>query len=554
MRTILYARYSSDLQNAKSAADQLADLRDRCAREGWTILGEYVDEEISGAAGLGPDQRPGMSAALARVEAGGVDYLMADSTSRLARDRGDSFELRELVEQAGGRLFTLADGVVSEMTEWAKGFVDSQHRKDLAHNIRRGQGGTVRDGRVAAGLAYGYRVANTFDDRGRPVRGLREIDQAKAAIVLRIFTELAAGESPRAIAARLNAAGIPGPTGRVWRGSTIGGERKRGTGIARNRTYIGEIVHFRTTKVVDRRTRRTLIKPLEDSRRVVGQAEHLRIVPQPVWEAAQAQLDRYAGAGQGGQPGAALNRTHRPKHLLSGLIKCGTCGGGFNIISSRTWACGRHRDGRACTNNRQIETHTLEAKVLAGLREKMLDPEAVAVAVRHYTDESGRARRAMERDRALLAKARREAEARVGRLVDAIANGVDVEEVREALAKARAERDAAAAAAAEIDAEESVITLHPRLADRYREWVGQLLDQLKDPEQRLEAVPILRSLIDRVVLSPKRRGRGCEVRLEGRLANLVALATGKPADLLPTVSLERVKGTRRKHRFLRAKV
>ena len=68
----------------------------------------------------------------------------------------------------------------------------------------------TRDGRVAAGLAYGYSVVP-----GK--KGLnRQVVPEHAAIVRRIFDDYADGLSPRRIAAALNAEGIPSPSGGKW--------------------------------------------------------------------------------------------------------------------------------------------------------------------------------------------------------------------------------------------------------------------------------------------------------------------------------------------------
>jgi site-specific DNA recombinase len=546
MRTIIYARFSSDqLQNARSIDDQVAVCRARADREGWPIVAVETDAGISGAAGLAA--RPGLEAALAAIERGEAEQLLAESTDRIARHQGDSFAILERIEHAGARLFTLSDGEVDDIKGTIKGLLDARFRKELKSKIRRGQSGTVREGRVAAGLAYGYRVANRLDDRGNVIRGLREIEADQAAIVRRIFAEYLRGDSPRAIAARLNAEGVPGPRGGQWRGSTIGGDRQRGNGLIRNRLYVGEIVHHRTSKVTDPQTRRQLIRANAARDHEVGRADHLRIVDQATWEKVQAMRESFALMGPQG--------AKRPKHLFSGLVVCGVCGGGYNIVSARLWRCGRYHDGRACTNNRQIETQTLERRVLAGLKEKILSAEAVSLFVREYTAERGKAQRALASDRSRLTKAAKEAETRIANLVAAIAAGGDeFAEVREALAQARQERDAAHQALAEIEAEESVVTLHPRLAELYRARVEDLIAQLAIPERRVESMPVIRSLVDRIVLTPAKKGRGCDVRLEGRLTGLLAAASGRPAEGLPTVSVERVKGTRRKHRFLRAKV
>jgi len=52
MRTVLYARFSSTLQNSRSIEDQVALLRERCERESWEVVDVFTDYAISGAAGI----------------------------------------------------------------------------------------------------------------------------------------------------------------------------------------------------------------------------------------------------------------------------------------------------------------------------------------------------------------------------------------------------------------------------------------------------------------------------------------------------------------------
>ncbi len=65
---------------------------------------------------------------------------------------------------------------------------------------------------------------------------------------------------------------------------------------------------------------------------------------------------------------------------------------------------------------------------------------------------------------------------------------------------------------------------------------------LADPEASQQAVPALRDLIERIVLTPSSEGRGVSIRVEGRLAGIVALATGRELPVRLTVKDERVKG------------
>src|SRR3546814_2246257 len=62
IRAALYARYSSDQQNAASIADQLSLCRERAACEGWQVEAVYEDAAISGASVI---LRPGIQRLLA---------------------------------------------------------------------------------------------------------------------------------------------------------------------------------------------------------------------------------------------------------------------------------------------------------------------------------------------------------------------------------------------------------------------------------------------------------------------------------------------------------
>ncbi len=516
MRTVIYARFSSKLQNDRSIEDQISMCRERAEREDWTIVEVFTDYAIGGGKGI-EGQRPGIAALLASVEAGGVDQVLTESTDRLARHQGDDYAIREIIEHAGARLFTLMEGVVDDITGTFKGLMNARFRKDLAVRIKRGQRGMVQQGRAPAGIAFGYRRANRLDERGDLVRGLREIDTDQAAIVVRIFTEYAAGISPQQIAERLNAEGVPGPRGHGWAESTIRGDVKRGNGILRNRLYAGELVVSRNSKVVEPRSRSTRIRPNPQEQWVTHPVPDLRIVEAHLWQAVQDRLDETRGV--------PIHVQRRPKHMLSGLGRCGVCGGGWIRVGRDYWGCGRSKDGGRCTNKRTLSTVTFEQRVLEQLGTHLLDPELVAAYVREYHREYARRTADLGRDRAQLDRKLAEAKRRIERFVAAIGEGMgDIAEIREGLARARAERERAQAA---IDHAEAlpVMALHPTIADQYRRQVASLGEALSGNEAtRLEAIPKLRELIDAITITPAPSLRGSIVTVEGRLNAILRLA------------------------------
>jgi len=196
VRTVIYARFSSEVQNPKSVDDQIRLCRERAEREGWEVVEVFSDHAISGAAGIDAAARPGLHACLHLIESGGACVLLTESTDRVAR-QGDSFAVLERLRFAGARLITLLDGEIDDITGTIKGLMDARFRKDLAERIKRGQLGAVADRRSPAGRAYGYDKANRQDARGEWERGHRAINCEQADIVRRIFEEYAAGLSAK---------------------------------------------------------------------------------------------------------------------------------------------------------------------------------------------------------------------------------------------------------------------------------------------------------------------------------------------------------------------
>lgn len=160
--------------------------------------------------------------------------------------------------------------------------------------------------------------------------GEREIDEAQALIVNRIFCEFAAGKGPRAIARDLNDEGIPGPTALPWSDTSIRGNVRRGIGILNNELYVGVRVWNHKHGVKAPSTGKMVERHNPESERVRVAVPDLRIVSDDLWEAVRRQQKALAArraASEPGSPAHSLNSMRRPVHLLSGLIECGVCGG-----------------------------------------------------------------------------------------------------------------------------------------------------------------------------------------------------------------------------------
>ncbi len=83
-------------------------------------------------------------------------------------------------------------------------------------------------------------------------------------------------------------------------------------------------------------------------------------------------------------------------------------------------------------------------------------------------------------------------------------------------------------------------------ANPENEWlVAKLNTALGDtPEARLEAIPQLRALINRVKVSPADQEKGVTIEVIGRLTSIMTLATGQPVSDNPYYNVGAGEGIR----------
>ena len=392
-KAALYARYSTDNQSVVSIEDQFRICREHAGRERWQVIDTYHDAAISGASVI---LRPGVQSLLQDAQRGKFDIVLAEALDRVSRDQADVATLFKHLRFAGVQIVTLAEGEISELHVGLKGTMNALFLKDLAAKTHRGLRGRVEKGKAGGGLCYGYDVVKRTDSEGEPVRGERRINEAEAATVRRIFREFAAGKSPRAIATDLNRAGIPGPFGHTWGDTTIRGHACRGNGIVNNELYAGVLVWNRQRFIKDPNTGKRVSRPNPEAKWIRTEVPELGIVDDELWQRVklrQAELAKQFEATTEGVRAARakrLNGLRRPAFLLSGLLTCGCCGGKYGIVVNDRYGCLGHFRKGTCDNGRTIRRDEIERRVLTGLTDKLVSPEAVAVAVRAYVEETNR--------------------------------------------------------------------------------------------------------------------------------------------------------------------
>ena len=513
---VVYARYSSDLQREASIEDQIRICRERIKQEGWEYRHAYTDRAQSGASAL----RPAYQKLLEDARHGQFDVLVAEALDRLSRDQEDVAGLYKRLRFAGVRLFTLAEGEITELHVGLKGTMNALFLKDLAHKVRRGLEGRVREGRSGGGLCFGYALLREHNARGELIHGGREINQIQAAVVRRIFSEFAAGSSPRQIAHKLNAEGIAGPFGKSWGPSTIYGNWRRGTGILNNELYIGKLIWNRQSFIKDPATGRRQARPNPPDEWVVQHVPDLRIVGDQLWNAVKARQRHVRLALTHDNAGVRAERARRPVYLLSNLLKCGACGGGFSKVSLHHYGCSNARNRETCNNLLTIRRDVLETSVLSGLKTHLMTPELAKEFAAEYHRELNRLNAAREGEFHQWKEDLARLERQIGAIIGAIKDGLRTASMKhELLALEERKR----VLSAQIDqAPVRAPRLHPKLAEQYKERVEQLHEELNRPELRAHAAQALRELIEEIRLVPE--NDRLEIELTGALAGILAFS------------------------------
>lgn len=514
MRAAIYARYSSDNQRDASIEDQIEVCQRYAAQMGWQVTTIFDDRAISGA----NSNRPGYRDLVTETRRGTVDVVIVEALDRLGRKLSDISGMFDELQFRGIALHAVNVGPVTTMHVGLLGTMAQLYLADLRDKTRRGQLGRVRKGKAAGGLASGYRLVHDSTSE----RGGRRIDEAEATVVRRIFKDFASGRSPRAIAKQLNAEAVPGPGGRPWQDTTVRGQAERGTGILNNSLYVGILAWNRCSFIKDPQTGRRLARPNPPAQWERVAVPELRIIDDMLWQRVKERQRSVSFAMGRDAAGNALNRAHRRKFLLSGLLVCGQCGAGYTIVAKDRYGCAGHRSKGTCANERTIDRLAIEARVLDGLRSRLLAPEHFEVFARAFHEERRRLAKQATGERTMLDRRLAEVGRRIDAIIRAIEDGLYQPSMKSRLADLETQKAQLEVALADLPAE-SPVQLHPNLPALFRRKVEQLEELVTHPELAIEAMERMRGLIGRIVLTPDAAG-GLAVELHGELAAILQIS------------------------------
>jgi site-specific DNA recombinase len=388
LRCTAYARYSSDRQSPASIHDQIRKCREFAEQKGWEFPEDQVftDEAVSGA---GSD-RPGLMRLLEAASRTPCpfDVVLLDDTSRLSRNLGDVMKIVEMLSFKGIRVVSVSQGIDSEDEQadvlmTVHGLVDSLYLKELAKKTHRGLEGRAIQGFHTGGRCFGY--DNVSEDGSVRLR----INEAEAGVVRRVFNMAADGMSLKKVAKALNAEHIPSPrprSGKVYATWCPTAIRE----MLRRELYVGRIVWNRSRFVKQPGTNKRLRRERPQSEWRITERPELRIIEDPLWNRVQTHLAFVARTFGKGKPPGLYHRAASSPYLLSGLLKCGSCGANLVIVTGRgkgghpRFGCPQNFHRGACTNGLKERADWIEDRLLSQLQDAILRPEYVDFAIEQF--------------------------------------------------------------------------------------------------------------------------------------------------------------------------
>ena len=511
-RAALYLRVSTGRQAESdlSIPDQRRQGIAFCKARGWEVAAEFVDAGLSGT----DDKRPELQRLLDIATGGGApfDVVVVHSFSRFARDHfALEYHVRRL-RKAGVRLVSmtqdLGDDPMSVMVRQVFALFDEYQSKENAKHVLRAMQENARQGFWNGSAApFGYKVI-AAEQRGTKTKKKLAIDPVEAETVRLIFRLIREGDGTagpmgvKAAASWLNTHGYRTRRGARW---GIGPLHK----LITSTTYKGE--HRFNRKVW--KTRQA--KP--ESEQVIVPVDP--IIDAAKFDAVQAQL-------KARNPKVSPPRVVTGPILLTGIATCASCGGGMTI---RTGKSGRYRyyvcaaaaqKGKDACAGRSVPMDRLDSAVTERIGSQLLTPERVEQLLHGLMKRQSRRDTDLADRLTMLRGNLTDAESRLGRLYQAIENGVadpNDPTLKDRIAAVKTERDIAQASF-----DRAAHEMHPEAritADKIAAFVATMRENVLSGDTAFRRA-YLRAVIDKVEVDDS------EIRIHGRKTVLERLVMG----------------------------
>ncbi len=528
-----YSRFSSDLQREESNIDQQRKCREAAEANGHRIdeSFEFADEAVSGTKA----QREGLDALVQAASLGAFKVLYLHSLSRLARESVITMPLlKKMVHVYGVRVISVSESIDTSRGNWEviasiMSLMHERYIKELAANVFRGQEGAIHAGFSVGDFCFGYSsesVPGTESQRrGRNSKPRKQyvIDDVAACWVARIFDWFVTEkQSIRWITRKLNALKAP----KDHRATTPEWHHQQVALLLANEKYVGVWLWGEMQNTRDPETGKIRQEPrsseaCEQYRLDMG---HLRIIDDDTFQKAQQRLEenyqRYAkhrksnGQLKGRPVGVEDNS---PRHLLSGMVACASCGATFHVGGSggKYLFCPKYKQG-VCSCQSTLNRQRAERMILHEIGARILCSREWLEAVLKQTLESCRQRSQQHpAEIAAVETSLADVEQKIGRLIDRIESGLDDAGVSQRLAQRQRERRELLKSLERLQRLDMKPTPQPT-----EEWVRNKLSRLGDVLSGASpsSAMALRDLIDgKIVVTEIRREGKKRGHLQGRL-------------------------------------
>ena len=515
MNVAIYSRKSTSQNgadiDAKSTARQIENARAFAEAKGWRVSDEhvYADDAVSGA----ETKRLVNRQRLLDVIRAGAPFgavIMRDASRFSRRDGDEAFGELKALARAGVEVWFYQDGTrftFGTMADNVVGFVraemNAEFRRQIAKWTREAMQRKARAGHVTGGRVFGYdnvRVNGHVE---------RRINDAEAGVVRRIYELYATGHGLPTIAHTLNDDAAPCP--RAQQGRVKGWCASSVREVLKRPLYRGEIVWGKSRKRGDdgqvaptRQTRATWLHT---------PAPELRLVSEKLAASVDARFASMRKRALRQANGRLIGRPpgEGSPYLLTGLLRCGVCGGGMEVLSSASggkrryhYRCyvARRKGPACCTNTVPAVMADTDAAVLKAVESTLLHPAVVERALAHA--EAALTRERSKGGEKAIAAELANVEAAVRRLTAAIASGGDLPPLVEALQTHERQRQELDARLAMLRAPQPDLdrkALRRQLTGYLADWQRLLRAHVRQGQQVLR-----RLVLDRLTLTPHEGG------------------------------------------------
>jgi len=224
MKIVIYARFSSHAQNEQSIEGQLKTYYEYAERNGYTIIGEYIDRAISGTTA---DNRPEFQRMIADSVKRQFQAVLVYQLDRFARNRYDSATYKAKLKKNGVKVLSarenISDDASGVLMEAVLEGMAEYYSVELSQKIRRGMNLNAEKCLCTGGnIALGYKI-----EEKRIV-----IDLETAPVVKCIFDMYIAGNTMAQIIRYLNENQIKTSRGNAYNKNSL-------HRILTNKRYIG---------------------------------------------------------------------------------------------------------------------------------------------------------------------------------------------------------------------------------------------------------------------------------------------------------------------------